>query len=36
MRLTEEQEKIIRHTTGHARVSAVAGSGKTTAMIRRG
>ena len=35
MRLTEEQEKIIRHTTGHARVSAVAGSGKTTAMIRR-
>ena len=35
MRLTGEQENIIRHSGGHARVSAVAGSGKTTAMIGR-
>jgi DNA helicase-2/ATP-dependent DNA helicase PcrA len=35
MQLTEEQENIIRHSTGHAQVSAVAGSGKTTAMISR-
>ena len=35
MLLTEEQENIIRHSSGHARVSAVAGSGKTTAMISR-
>ncbi|XCN74917.1 MAG: ATP-dependent helicase [Candidatus Electrothrix aestuarii] len=35
MHLTEEQEAIIRHGDGHARVSAVAGSGKTTAMIGR-
>ncbi len=35
MHLTEEQENIIRHSAGHARVSAVAGSGKTTAMISR-
>ncbi len=35
MQLTEEQENIIRHSNGHAKVSAVAGSGKTTAMIRR-
>uniref|UniRef100_UPI004056C092 UvrD-helicase domain-containing protein n=1 Tax=Candidatus Electrothrix sp. TaxID=2170559 RepID=UPI004056C092 len=35
MHLTEEQENIIRHSGGHARVSAVAGSGKTTAMIHR-
>ncbi|MCI5122794.1 MAG: ATP-dependent helicase, partial [Candidatus Electrothrix sp. AUS4] len=35
MHLTEEQEAIIRHSDGHARVSAVAGSGKTTAMIGR-
>ncbi|MCI5165454.1 MAG: ATP-dependent helicase [Candidatus Electrothrix sp. GM3_4] len=35
MRLTEEQENIIRHSSGHARVSAVAGSGKTTTMIGR-
>ncbi len=35
MRLTGEQEDIIRHSSGHARVSAVAGSGKTTAMIGR-
>jgi DNA helicase-2/ATP-dependent DNA helicase PcrA len=35
MQLTEEQEHIIRHSKGHARVSAVAGSGKTTAMIGR-
>ncbi|MES9857398.1 MAG: ATP-dependent helicase [Sedimenticola sp.] len=30
---TEEQELIIRHKGGHAKVSAVAGSGKTTAMV---
>lgn len=35
MRLTGEQEDIIRHSGGHAKVSAVAGSGKTTAMIGR-
>jgi DNA helicase-2/ATP-dependent DNA helicase PcrA len=35
MQLTEEQENIIRHSAGHARVSAVAGSGKTTAMVSR-
>ena len=35
MRLTGEQEDIIRHSGGHASVSAVAGSGKTTAMISR-
>lgn len=35
MLLTEEQKNIIRHSSGHARVSAVAGSGKTTAMIGR-
>ncbi len=35
MQLTGEQQKIIRHRKGHARVSAVAGSGKTTAMVGR-
>jgi DNA helicase-2/ATP-dependent DNA helicase PcrA len=35
MRLTKEQKNIIRHSKGHAKVSAVAGSGKTTAMIDR-
>ncbi|MCI5148502.1 MAG: ATP-dependent helicase [Candidatus Electrothrix sp. MAN1_4] len=35
MQLTEEQKKIIHHSGGHARVSAVAGSGKTTAMMSR-
>ncbi len=35
MHLTAEQKKIIHHPGGHARVSAVAGSGKTTAMAGR-
>ena len=34
--LTTEQEAIIRHPLGkHARVLAVAGSGKTTTMVHR-
>ncbi len=35
VRLTEEQLNIINHSGGHARVSAVAGSGKTTTMVDR-
>ena len=35
MQLTEEQQQIIHHGRGHARVSAVAGSGKTTVMVAR-
>ena len=35
MQLTLEQKNIIQHSNGHARVSAVAGSGKTTAMVSR-
>jgi len=35
MQLTGEQTKIIKHHGGHARISAVAGSGKTTAMVGR-
>lgn len=35
MNLTEEQQRIINHAGGHARVSAVAGSGKTTTMVER-
>jgi len=36
MHLTEEQRTIIRHPLGmHARVLAVAGSGKTTTMVQR-
>lgn len=35
MDFTAEQLKIINHTDGHARVSAVAGSGKTTTMVAR-
>jgi DNA helicase-2/ATP-dependent DNA helicase PcrA len=35
MNLTEEQLRIINHAGGHARVSAVAGSGKTTTMVAR-
>lgn len=35
MRLTEEQQQIILHSQGHALVSAVAGSGKTTTMVER-
>jgi DNA helicase-2/ATP-dependent DNA helicase PcrA len=35
MNLTEEQQRIVNHGGGHARVSAVAGSGKTTTMVAR-
>ncbi len=35
MQLTREQQQIVEHKQGHARVSAVAGSGKTTAMVAR-
>ena len=35
MNLTEEQQQIVSHSGGHARVSAVAGSGKTTTMVER-
>ncbi|MDK9705971.1 MAG: ATP-dependent helicase [Desulforhopalus sp.] len=35
MNLTEEQLRIVGHGGGHARVSAVAGSGKTTTMVER-
>lgn len=35
MQLTEEQRRIVHHSGGHARVSAVAGSGKTTTMVAR-
>lgn len=35
MHLTEEQQRIVNHKSGHARVSAVAGSGKTTTMVAR-
>ena len=32
--LTEEQRIVASHTRGHARVTAVAGAGKTTTMVR--
>jgi len=35
MNLTDEQLRIINHSGGHARASAVAGSGKTTTMVAR-
>ncbi len=35
VRLTEEQQRIVLHPGGHARVRAVAGSGKTTTMVER-
>lgn len=35
MNLTREQIRIVEHSGGHARVSAVAGSGKTTTMVAR-
>ncbi|MDX2099992.1 MAG: ATP-dependent helicase [Leptolyngbyaceae cyanobacterium bins.59] len=35
MQLTEEQQAIVRHDWGPARVFAVAGAGKTTAMVHR-
>ncbi|MCC7192145.1 MAG: UvrD-helicase domain-containing protein, partial [Phycisphaeraceae bacterium] len=34
--LTPEQERVVKHPLGrHARVLAVAGSGKTTTMVQR-
>lgn len=33
--LTDEQQAVVSHASGHARVSAVAGSGKTTTMVAR-
>lgn len=33
--LTDEQSAVVLHETGHARVAAVAGSGKTHTMVRR-
>ena len=35
MNLTDEQQRIVAHQGGHAKVSAVAGSGKTTTMVAR-
>ncbi|MBU4262750.1 MAG: ATP-dependent helicase [Proteobacteria bacterium] len=35
MNLTDEQQRIVAHQAGHAKVSAVAGSGKTTTMVAR-
>jgi DNA helicase II / ATP-dependent DNA helicase PcrA len=35
LQLTAEQQAIVHHPGGHARVSAVAGSGKTTTMVAR-
>ncbi|QRD62759.1 ATP-dependent helicase (plasmid) [Xanthomonas citri pv. citri] len=32
---TDEQRAVINHVTGHARVSAVAGAGKTSTLIQR-
>jgi len=32
---TEQQVKVINHLNGHARVLAIAGSGKTTTMVYR-
>ncbi|ALM52181.1 ATP-dependent helicase [Halomonas huangheensis] len=35
MQLTPEQQSVVGHAAGHARVAAVAGSGKTTTMVAR-
>ncbi|MFG6178205.1 ATP-dependent helicase [Halomonas sp. THAF12] len=35
MRLTPEQHAVVGHLSGHARVAAVAGAGKTTTMVAR-
>lgn len=35
MRLTDEQRAVVEHAGGHARVAAVAGSGKTTTLVAR-
>lgn len=34
-KLTAEQAAVVKHTQGHARVSAVAGSGKTSTLVER-
>lgn len=33
--LTAEQQAVVAHERGHARVAAVAGAGKTTTMVAR-
>nr|WP_298380932.1 ATP-dependent helicase [uncultured Halomonas sp.] len=35
MKLTTEQQAVVAHESGHARVAAVAGAGKTTTMVAR-
>jgi DNA helicase II / ATP-dependent DNA helicase PcrA len=35
VRFTAEQRAVVEHAAGHARVAAVAGSGKTTTMVAR-
>ncbi|AYF34819.1 ATP-dependent helicase [Vreelandella alkaliphila] len=35
MKLTAEQQAVVHHSEGHARVAAVAGAGKTTTMAAR-
>lgn len=35
MKLTQEQRAVVEHGAGHARVSAVAGAGKTTTLVSR-
>ncbi len=35
MKLTVEQQAVVNHQAGHARVAAVAGAGKTTTMAAR-
>ncbi|WP_027966569.1 ATP-dependent helicase [Halomonas halocynthiae] len=35
MKLTLEQQAVVAHRAGHARVAAVAGAGKTTTMVAR-
>ncbi|EWG98991.1 hypothetical protein Q427_27510 [Halomonas sp. BC04] len=35
MKLTEEQQAVVAHGSGHARVAAVAGAGKTTTLVAR-
>ncbi len=35
VRLTEQQCQVVAHPSGHARVMAVAGSGKTTTLVHR-
>ncbi|MGC3873055.1 ATP-dependent helicase [Halomonas sp. GXIMD04776] len=35
MKLTAEQQAVVAHGAGHARVAAVAGAGKTTTMVAR-